>query len=120
MKRSLLYKVISYTIIVLVFLSMAFYLEASILASLIFALILSAILHLISVLLNRGVADKNALLAVKILMYITIVMFVFMFTICCNQEVDLYKRIISTIIGSGSVIGYLIAISHTGRIRNEL
>lgn len=115
-----IYKIISYVIILAVFLSMSFYLDSPMIIALIFSTILIAMLHSSSIILRNINLNKNNVLYFKIIMYIQVVILVFAYAAYCGYREDVIKIFMSTVIGSGSVIGYLIAISHSGRKRNEI
>lgn len=114
----ILYRLVSYAIIFAVFVFMGLYLDADTAQMLIFPSILIFSLAFTSHMTSRGRADKKTMLSIKILTYLYISSLVFFFAFITNNSVVV--QLLNAFIGSASIIGYLIAISHTGRDRNEV
>lgn len=117
MKASKKYKIISYVMIYIVFFMMGLYLDASILLIILFSTSLNAILFFTSFLLEKGIADRNALIAIKSLMYLYVASHTFIFSVVAIDNILLTNKIIGIAIGGASIICFLIAISRTGSSR---
>jgi len=113
-----IFKVISYIVIYLTFIVIGLYLNSTILSIIIIPTILTFSLIISSHLFNRGYAEKSVVSAIKFLTYMFVSSLVFIFIFIFNDFS--VENIIAGIIGSSTIIGYLVAISHTGRDRHEV